>query len=197
MYRPDSEKTSFITERATYCYEVMPFSLKNAGATYQRLMDKVFQQQISKCMEVYMNDMVVRSRSVEEHLRDLEEVLGQVRKFDMRLNPSKCTFGVRARKFLGFMLTSRGIEANPDKCRAVLEMRSVQTVKEIQRLVGRLTSLSRFIPHLAELIKPILRTMKRMAQECWDEQSEEAFKEVKGILTQPPVMGRPEVGHDL
>ncbi|XP_022641636.1 uncharacterized protein LOC111242486 [Vigna radiata var. radiata] len=197
MYRPDSEKTAFITERGTYCYEVMPFGLKNAGATYQRLMDKVFQQQIGKCMEVYVDDMVVRSRSVEEHRKDLAEVLGQVRRFEMCLNPVKCTFGVRAGKFLGFMLTSRGIEANPDKCMAVLEMRSPRTVKEVQRLVGRLTSLSRFIPHLAERIKSILKAMKKAAKECWDERSEEAFGQVKAILTQPPAMGRPEMGHDL
>lgn len=102
----------------------MSFDLKNARATYQRLMDKVFQQQIERCMEVYVDNMEVRSRSVEEHVKDLEEVFGQVRKFEMRLNPSKCTFGVQAGKFLGFMLIARGIKANPYKCRAVLEMRS-------------------------------------------------------------------------
>ncbi|WVY94664.1 hypothetical protein V8G54_033752 [Vigna mungo] len=165
MYPPDSEKTAFITERATYCYDVMPFGLKNAGATYQRLMDKVFQQQIGPCMEVYVDDMVVRSRSVEEHAKDLEEVFAHVLKFDMRLNPSKCTFDVWAGKFLGFMLTARGIEANPDRCRAILEMRSPQSLKEVQRL-------------LAERIKPIVKVMKK---DC-----EAAFEEVKKILTEPP-----------
>ncbi|WVZ15676.1 hypothetical protein V8G54_013242 [Vigna mungo] len=186
MYHPDSEKTAFITERATYCYEVMPFGLKNARATYQCLMDKV-----------YVDDVVVRSRYLEDHLRDLEEVFGQVRKYDMRLNLLKCTFGVQVDKFLGFMLTARGIEANPEKCKAILEMRSPQMVREVQRLVGRLTSLSRFIPHLAERIKPILKTMKRTAQECWNDQCEGVFGEVKKILTQPPVMGWPVSRHDL
>ncbi|XP_014506403.1 uncharacterized protein LOC106766164 [Vigna radiata var. radiata] len=197
MYRPDQEKTAFITERSNYCYEVMPFGLKNVGATYQRLMDKVFQNQIGKCMEVYVDDMVVRSRSVEEHLRDLEEVLHQVRKFGMRLNPLKCTFGVAAGKFLGFMLTTRGIEANPDKCRTVLELRSPNNLKEVQRLVGRLTSLSRFIPKLADRIQPILKVMKKQAPGEWDERCEMAFNEVKQILTNPPVMRRPDYGHDL
>ncbi|XP_014522255.1 uncharacterized protein LOC106778781 [Vigna radiata var. radiata] len=197
MYRPDSDKTAFITEQGTFCYEVMPFGLKNAEATYQRLMDKVFQRQIGRCMEVYVDDMVVRSRSVEEHLADLKEVMEQLRKFDMRLNPAKCTFKVRAGKFLGFMLIARGIEANPDKCKAVLEMRSPQTIKEVQRLVGRLMSLSRFIPNLAGRTKPIVKAMKKTAQRCWDEESEEAFKQIKGVLTQPPVMGRPEHGHEL
>ncbi|XP_014498730.1 uncharacterized protein LOC106759872 [Vigna radiata var. radiata] len=137
------------------------------------------------------------SRSLEDHVKDLEEVLGQVRKYGMRLNPAKCTFGVNAGRFLGFMLTVRGIEANPDKCKAILEMRSPHNLKEIQRLVDRLTSLSRFIPELAEKIKPILKLMKKSALEGWNEECEETFKDVKGILTVPPVMGRPDPDHTL
>ncbi|XP_052728478.1 uncharacterized protein LOC128195277 [Vigna angularis] len=161
MFPPDSDKTMFITERANYYYDVMPFGLKNAGATYQRLMDRVFADQIGRCMEVYVDDMVVRSRSVEDHVKDLAEVFHQVRKYNMRLNPTKCTFGVPAGKFLGFLLTTRGIEVNPDKCRTILEMRSPQKLKEVQRLVGRLTSLSRFIPKLDERIKSIVRIIKK------------------------------------
>lgn len=196
MYQLDSEKTAFITERSTYCYTVMSFGLKNAGATYQRLMDKVFRNQIGRCMEVYVDDMVVRSRSVEAHNKDLEEVFEQVRKYGMRLNPTKCMFGVSAGRFLGFMLTTRGIEANLDKCRAILEMRSPHNLKEVKRLVGRLTSLSRFIPKLSERIKPILAIMKKSSQ-GWNKECEEAFEEVKRILIEPPVMGRPEPGHEL
>lgn len=149
MYASDREKTAFITEKASYCYEVMPFGLKNAGATYQRLMDKIFASQIGRCMDVYIDDMVVRSEDGKAHARDLEEVFEQVKKYKMRLNPAKCTFGVPAGKFLGFMLTSRGIEANPDKCDAIINMKSPASLKEVQRLVGRLTALSRFIPRMA------------------------------------------------
>ncbi|XP_047171035.1 uncharacterized protein LOC124839305 [Vigna umbellata] len=169
----------------------------NAGATYQRLMDRVFSSQIGRCMEVYVDDMVVRSRSVEEHVKDLAEVFYQVRKYNMRLNPAKCTFWVPTGKFLGFVLTTRGIEANPDKCRTILEMRSPQKLKEVQRLVGRLTSLSRFIPKLAERIKLIVRIMKKSAGTDWDDQCEQAFNKVKSILVTPPVMGRPKSGHAL
>ncbi|XP_017441043.1 uncharacterized protein LOC108346477 [Vigna angularis] len=157
----------------------MSFGLKNAGATYQRLMDKVFKQQIGRCMEVYVDDMVVRTRTVEEHAKDLAEVFGQVRGYGMRLNPAKCSFGVAAGKFLGFMLTKRGIEANPEKCQAVLEMRSPQNLKE------------------AERIRPIVKIMKKDVKGLWNDQCEGAFAEVKQILTSPPVMGRPESGHDL
>ncbi|XP_052723752.1 uncharacterized protein LOC128193711 [Vigna angularis] len=197
MYGPDVEKTTFITEKANFCYEVMPFGLKNAGATYQRLMDRIFWEQIGRCMDVYVDDMVVRSSAGIEHIRDLEEVFRQVRKFGMRLNPAKCTFGVAAGKFLGFMLTSRGIEANPDKCGAVLQMQSPATLKEIQRLIGRLTALSRFIPKLAERVRPILRKMKKGAGPVWDDECERAFQDVKTILVNPPVMNRPGAGADL
>lgn len=86
---------------------------------------------------------------MEDHITDLTKVFSQVCKYDMRLNPAKCILGMLAGKFLDFMLTAREIEANPDKCKAMLEIRSPQNLKEMQRLVGHLTSLSRFVPRLA------------------------------------------------
>ncbi|RDX77340.1 hypothetical protein CR513_42558, partial [Mucuna pruriens] len=124
MHPDDEEKTAFIIEAGAFCYKVMPFGLKNAGATYQRLMDKVFKEIIGKDMEVYVDDMVVKSSQTETHFHTLEQVFSILRKNRLRLNPEKCSFGVRAGKFLGFMLTKRGIEANPDKCQAVIDMRS-------------------------------------------------------------------------
>ena len=144
MYGPDRSKTAFITDRANFCYDVMPFGLKNAGATYQRLMDRVFRGQIGRSMEVYVDDMVVKSQTAEDHVRDLGEVFRQLRKYNMRLNPEKCVFGVPAGKFLGFMLTARGIEANPDKCAAIVEMRSPKNLKEVQRLMGRVNGAADF-----------------------------------------------------
>ncbi|RDX85368.1 Retrovirus-related Pol polyprotein from transposon 17.6, partial [Mucuna pruriens] len=106
-----------------YCYQVMPFGLKSARAIYQRLMDKDFANQIGKNLEVYIDDMVVKSISLEHHIQDLEEIFTQVRKYNMRLNPNKCVFGVQGGKFLGFMLTHRRIEANLDKCKAIIKTR--------------------------------------------------------------------------
>nr|KYP59443.1 Transposon Ty3-I Gag-Pol polyprotein [Cajanus cajan] len=129
MYPPNEVHTSFITDHANYCYRVMPFGLKNAGATYQRLMDKVFHHQIGRNMEVYVDDMVVKTTSATDHASDLAEIFAQVRKHNMRLNLEKCVFGVQGGKFLGFMITSRGIEANPEKCKAIIQMQSPQIVK--------------------------------------------------------------------
>lgn len=115
----------------------------------------------------------------------------------MRRNPAKCAFGVAGGKFLGIMLTSRGIEANPDKCEAVLKMSSPNTLKDIQRLLGRLTALSRFIPKLAERVRPIVKRMKKDAPCKWDAEYDQAFAKVKEILMNPPVMNHPTSGHEL
>ena len=138
-----------------------------------------------------MDDMVVKSLTVEDHVRDLKEVFHQVRKYNMRLNPEKCVFGVPAGKFVGFMLTARGIEANPDKCAAIAEMRSPKNLKEIQQLVGRRTSLARFLPNLTEKIKLILKIMKKQTADKWDDQCEATFHQVKEMISSPPIMSRP------
>lgn len=115
MYPPDQEKMNFMTEKGSYYYRVVPFGLKNAGATYQRLMNKVFHAQIGRVVEVYLNEMIVKSKADTDHLVDLSEKFAEARKNSLKLNPEKCMFGVRAGKFLGFYLSEKGIEANLDK----------------------------------------------------------------------------------
>jgi len=115
MYNRDREKTAFRTNSDNFFYEVMSFDLKNVGATYQRLMDHVFHDMISRNVEVYVDDIVVKSDLCEQHISDLKEVLQALRKYRMRLNPKKCAFGIEGGKFLGFMLTHQGIKANPEK----------------------------------------------------------------------------------
>ena len=104
----DQEKTSFITSRGLFCYKVMPFRLKNVGATYQRFMNQMFHDQIGKNVEVYIDDMLVKSKKEDDHLKDLEETFNTLRKYQMKLNPSKCVFGVSSGKFLGFIVSQRG-----------------------------------------------------------------------------------------
>ena len=130
-----------------------------------------------------MDDIVVKSDSFEQHLKDLDEVFKALRGVNMKLNPEKCTFGVEGGKFLGFMLTHRGIEANPDKCQTILNMRSPNTVKEVQQLLGRLTALSRFVTRLAERTRPIVQLLRKGKKFVWDDQCEEIFKQFKDFLT--------------
>ena len=145
MHPRDEGKTTFMTETCSYCYKVMPFGLKNAGATYQRLMDKVLAPMLGRNVQAYVDDMVVTSRDRRRHATDLEELFATISKYRLKLNLEKCVFGVEAGKFLGFMLTERGIEANPDKCATIIAVRSPTSVKEVQQLTERMAALSRFV----------------------------------------------------
>ena len=119
MDETDQEKTSFVTSQGLFCYKVMPFGLKNAGATYQRLVNHMFRLQIGWNVEVYVDDMLVKSQDEEIHLDDLHETFDTLRQYNMKLNPSKCAFEVSSGKFLAFMVSHRGIEVNPDKIQAI------------------------------------------------------------------------------
>ena len=130
----DQEKTSFVTSQGTYCYRVMSFRLKNAGATYQRMVNRMFQKHIGTTMEVYIDDMLVKSTTAELHIAHLSEAFQILRNYNMKLNPAKCASGVSARKLLGFIVNHRGIEANPEKIKVVLDMPSPSGIKEVQRL---------------------------------------------------------------
>jgi len=145
MHPRDESKTAFMTETCSYCYKVMPFGLKNTGATYQRLMDKVLAPMLGRNVQAYVDDMVVTSQEKGRHTADLEELFATIAKYCLKLNPEKCIFGVEAGKFLGFMLTERGIKANHDKCTAIIAMRSPTSVKEVQHLTERMVALSRFV----------------------------------------------------
>ena len=119
MHPPDAEKTSFIKPYGLYCYNVMPFGLKNVGATNQRLVTKMFRPLLGSTMEVYIDDMLVKSKQRQDHVTHLQHVFDLLREYGMNLNPLKCASGVSAGKFLGFMVTQRGIEANPQQLKAI------------------------------------------------------------------------------
>jgi len=144
MHPRDERKTAFLTELSGYCYKVMPFRLKNAGATYQRLVDKILAPMIGRNVQAYVDDMVVTSVEKEQHVADLEELFTTIARYNLKLNPEKCVFEVEAGKFLGFLLRERGIEANPEKCVTIIAMRSPAIVKEVKQLTGRMAALSRF-----------------------------------------------------
>ncbi|XP_057452759.1 uncharacterized protein LOC130744604 [Lotus japonicus] len=191
MYQPDEEKTAFMTNQANYCYQTMPFGLKNADATYQRLMDKVFDKQVGRNMEIYVDDMVVKSEEVLGHCSDLKEAFGELRKHNMRLNPEKCSFGIQSGKFLGFMITRRGIEVNPDKCKAILEMQSPTSVKDVQKLTGRIAALSRFLPCSGNKSAPFFQCLRKNKAFQWTKECESAFQSLKEHLSSPPVLSKP------
>ena len=136
MDEANQENTSFITSQGLFCYMVMPFNLKNAGATYQRLVNHMFCPQIGQNVKVYVDDMLVKSLDEGSHLDNLQETFETLRRYKMKLNPSKFAFGVSSEKFLGFMVSQRGIEANPDKIQAISDMEPPKNIKEVQFLTG-------------------------------------------------------------
>ena len=131
MAEEDEEKTAFYTAQGTYCYTKMLFGLKNAGATYQRLVDTAFSSQIGRNLEAYVDDIVIKSKSEKGMLADVAETFDNLRQINMKLNPKKCSFGVEEGKFLGYIVTSEGIRANPKKTTAIAEMKSPSTLKEM------------------------------------------------------------------
>ena len=120
MAEEDQVHTAFTTSSSIYCYKVMSFGLKNAGATYQRFVNKMFGKQIWRNLEVYVNDMIVKSKKEGDHVSDLRETLSTLRAHKMKLNPKKCVFSVKGGKCLGFLVDERGIKANPDKIQAII-----------------------------------------------------------------------------
>ena len=132
MYPPGAEKTSFITPHGLFCYNVMPFGLKNVGATYQLLVTKMFRPLLGKTMEVYIDDMLIKSKKRSDHANHLQQAFDLLRTYGMKLNPTKCAFGVNEGRFLDFMMTQRGIEANPSQLKAILESPTLRSRKEVQ-----------------------------------------------------------------
>ena len=160
-------------------------------------MDKVFSHLMGQCVEVYVDDMVVKSPSHHQYAEDLSAVFSVLRQYNLHLNPDKCVFGVDRDKFLGFMLTQRGIEANPKKCKAIIEMRSPTTIKEVQRLIGRLTAISCFLPKLAEQTQPIVQLLKKSTRFTWTDDYEQIFQKLKTTLTSPPILHKPDTCQPL
>lgn len=197
MHPEDEPKTALYGEKANYCYRTMPFGLKNAGATYQRLMDIVFAKQMGRNMEAYVDDMVVKTLAGDAHRLDLEEAFGELRKHNVRLNPKKCMFCIQSSNFLGFMISQQGIEANPEKCQAIKDMRSPTSVREVQKLAGRIAALSCFLPHSGKISAPFFKCHRKSATFQWTYECEDDFSRLKCLLSTPPVMTKPNLDAPL
>ena len=139
----------------------MPFGLKNAGAMYQGLMNKISARQIGRNVQVYLDDMLVKSIWEDDHLDDLKETFYTFRFYNMKLNPSKCAFGVTARKFLWFIMSQRGTEVNPDKIQAIMELTRPKNVKEVQSLNAKVVALNRFVSRAMDRCLPFFYMLKK------------------------------------
>ncbi|KAK1646684.1 hypothetical protein QYE76_064489 [Lolium multiflorum] len=172
--------------------ETMPFGLKNAGATYQRMMQKCLTTQIGKNVQVYINDVVITTKQRSSLIDDLKETFHNLDKFCLNLNPTKCSFGVPAGEFLGFLVSARGIEANPEKIQAIITMRKPTKLKEIQQLTGRVAALSIFVARLGEKVLPFYALIKQGEKFEWNKEADRAFKDLKRTISTPPILVAPK-----
>jgi hypothetical protein len=161
MKESDQLVTSFITSFGMYCYVTMSFDLRNAGATYQRCMQHVFGDHIGRTVEAYVDDIVVRTRRADDLVSDLNIAFGCLRANGVKLNPEKCVFGVPRGMLLGYIVSQRGIEANPEKVAALERLGPIRDLKGVQRVLGCLASLSRFILRLGKKGLPLYRLLKK------------------------------------
>ncbi|KAL5578385.1 hypothetical protein UlMin_020084 [Ulmus minor] len=164
---------------------------------HRRLVNKMFKQQIGRTMEVYVDDMLVKSLKADEHINNLRESFEVLREYKMKLNPAKCAFGVTSGKFLGFMVNHRGIEANPAKIQALLDMESPRKVKEVQSLTGRVAALNRFISRATDKCQPFFRTLRKGKDFSWTAECKQSFQELKTYLGRPPFLSKPQEGESL
>jgi hypothetical protein len=175
MSREDEKNTAFITVDGLFCYVSMPYGLKNALPTFVRVMHKTFDDLIRDIVEVYVDDIIVKVKSSASLLDNLALVFDRLRLTRTKLNPDKCVFGVTAGKLLGFLVLCRGIESNPKKIRTIEAMRPPAHIKDIQKLMGCLAVLSRFISRLAELALPFFKLLWKSGPFVWTNDAEEAF----------------------
>ncbi|GJZ86724.1 putative nucleotidyltransferase, ribonuclease H, partial [Tanacetum coccineum] len=200
MAKIDEEKTAFFTREGAFCYKRLPFGLKNAGATYQKLIDKLFSYQLGRNMEVHADDMVIKSKSEEEMLADIKETFERLRVINLNLNPRKCSFSVEEGIFSGHLITKQEIKANPSKLKAISDLHPPKSVDEIQNLSKNLDSLNRFLSKGADKALPFMHILKsyisgRIVQ-CTKE-TDEAFQRIKEFIEALPTVTTPIKGETL
>ena len=161
------------------------------------MMTKMFEPQLGRSIEVYIDDMVVKSKAVSEHVGDLTNIFEILRRHKLRLNASKCSFGVGSRKFLGYMVTHRGIEVNLNQIKAINSLQPPRNPKEVQKLTGMTATLNRFISRLVDRCKPFFLLLHKWKGFEWTEECAVAFQQLKEYLSRSPIMSSPEVDEVL
>jgi hypothetical protein len=197
MSRQDRKHIAFVTVDGLYCYVVMPYGLKNALPTFVRAMSKTFGDLIRDRIEIYIDDIMVKTKRGSALVEYLTLVFDKLRATRTKLNPEKCVFGVSAGKLLGFLVSHRVIEANPEKIKAIEAMRPPAWIKDVQKLMGSLAALSRFISRLTERALPFFKLLWKSGPFSWTEEAERAFQELKQHLVSLSILVALEPGEPL
>ena len=157
-------------------------------------MNKIFTQYIGRNVQVYIDDILVKSRREDDHLEDLRETFNTPRSYNIKLNPSKCAFGVTAGKFLRFMMSQRGIEINPDKIQTIIEMAPPRNIKEVQSLNNKVVALNRFMSRATDKCLPFFHTLKKSFR--WTVECQQTFEDLKAYLSSPPLLSPSKAGKE-
>jgi hypothetical protein len=195
--KEDEEKASFITPFGTFGFVRMPEGMKNAGCTFSRTITIVLHPQIRGNILAYVDDIVVKSVQRRDHISDLAETFANLRAANLKLNPEKCVFGIHKGKVLGCLVSTKGIEANPDKIKALVEMQDLVSMKDVQKLTGRVAALNRFIPRAAEISLPFFQVLRSAKNFQWSETQKQAFQELKDYLSNMTKLCPPELRSPL
>src|SRR6266536_776895 len=194
MKESNHAATTFITPYGPFCFNTMPFALTNSGATYQHMVQTCLEKQIGKTVEAYVDDVVIKTKHVESLVDDLRLTFDNLRTYDIRLNPEKCVFGIPAGKLLGFIVSNRGIEANPAKIRALSQLAIPTDLKQVQKLAVCVASLSRFISGLGEKALPLYRLLRCTDHFEWTDGATAGLEEIKTLLASNPILAAPSAG---
>jgi hypothetical protein len=187
----DQEKTAFITPFGAYYYTTMSFGLKNVGATYQRAIQACFKRKLNKNVEAYLDDVFVKTRNSSTLIDNLEETFASLREYRWKLNLNKCVFGVPSGKLLCFIISQRGIEANPENISAITSMKAPTCIKDVQKLTGCMAALNRFISKLGEWGLPFVKLLKLQEKFVWTPEADQALAQLKDFLSKTPVLTAP------
>ena len=188
MAAKDAEKTTFRTIIENFYYTVMPFGLKNAGATYQRTMTAIFHDMMHKEMEDYVDDIVVKSKTKTGHLQVLEQVFKRCKEYKLRMNPMKCAFRVSAGKFLGFLIHHRGISVDLARATTITTMKRPTTIRELKSFLGMVSYIRRFVSGLASVTCGLSKLLKKGTEFIWGTKQQEAFQRIQQIMNHLPTL---------
>lgn len=195
--KEDQHKTTFTTPWGTFEYLRMPFGLLNAGATFQRAMDYAFKKLIGKIIEIYQDDLTVFSKNRSDHVGHLRQVFERCRKYKISLNPAKSIFGVDEGKLLGHIISKEGVKIDPERVEAIKKVSLPSNKKGVQSFLGQINFLRRFIPNLAEILRPIQKLLKKDAKFEWKDDGKRSFKEIKDAIVRSPVLASPDYNKDF
>jgi hypothetical protein len=195
--KEDQNKTTFTTPWGTFEYLRMPFGLLNAGATFQRAMDFSFKDLIGKIIEIYQDDLTVFSKDRSSHISHLRQVFERCRKYGISLNLAKSVLGVDEGKLLGHIISKDGVKIDPERVEAIKKVPLPQNKKALQSFLGQINFVRRFIPNFAEIVKPILKLLKKDVKFEWCDEGRKAFKTIKDAIGRSPVLISPDYSKDF